>query len=698
MTPQRLVVQQESNASSTPLTNGKSAIPATTNAAPAVPKVLREWDAGVFSNQLVTKAVYPGNKQPIKEGTFSGTSKALTEMYKRIENRFASYYDIAGFESSVRLDEQENDPKSLYKWSTPGPKDPYTPHLDKIPHKDDAALTQIFNKVRLIDTASLLVGIIPAKIVDWAHGSPDQGTTFAELEQHNAKLRSSLLRDDGSANIGDRKDWFADAVFAQQRFTGTNPCAIEAASAGWQESFAQVAAAQKNTAMQNLIRNAKPQDLWIVDHRYFRQAFGVAAHDDIHSEHDHWWSAAPRYCPATVTLYSLSPSGSLHPLAICIDYKEKLSQSVVIFNKRLTVDADSHNERVDWPWRYAKTCAQISDWVEHEVGAHLVNTHFVEEATIVAASRAFTPSHPVYKLLSPHWIKTLPLNAAARATLVPHVIAKVTGCTTEQTYAWMRHCYAAFDFQRGYVPAELASRGFNTADLAASPAPSTAAPARMHNYAYGRNVLHMWDILRRFVATYLSATHPTDASVAHDAAIATWSREMQAADAGQMPSFPTITTVAQLVDACTMCIHVAAVQHTAVNYTQDYYQSFVPNKPPALFAPPPKSLDELLAYGEADVCRALPVHHPREWLLASHLPHLLTFRVAEDQTLINYALSLQKVAEQDGAEVVLKAAETLWKDLAMADATFARHNVELDDKVHAYSVFDSREAANSILI
>jgi hypothetical protein len=62
----------------------------------------------------------------------------------------------------------------------------------------------------------------------------------------------------------------------------------------------------------------------------------------------------------------------------------------------------------------------------------LVNTHLVEEVTLVAAHRAFLVSHPVYRLLQPHWLKTLSINAAARSALVPNIIAKIVGVTDPQ--------------------------------------------------------------------------------------------------------------------------------------------------------------------------------------------------------------------------------------------------------------------------
>jgi hypothetical protein len=50
----------------------------------------------------------------------------------------------------------------------------------------------------------------------------------------------------------------------------------------------------------------------------------------------------------------------------------------------------------------------------------------------VAANRSFHETHIVYQLLSPHWFKTLSLNAAARSALVPNVIVPIAGMGKNQ--------------------------------------------------------------------------------------------------------------------------------------------------------------------------------------------------------------------------------------------------------------------------
>jgi Lipoxygenase len=264
--------------------------------------------------------------------------------------------------------------KQLYTFQKPG-SDNYPPHLDIIPKVDQVDLLKIFDFMRLLDTGTLLGRVVPDKILDFIHDHPE-GATIDKIVQRNNELHQKKEDIFAEENIGNRDDWYTDAVFAQQQFTGPNPTTIQHASADWIKRFAEVA--QPNAQMHHLISSAAADSLYIQDCSYFRASVGVADQANMMS------NDSTRFLCGAVTLFQLGDEGTLHPLAIVLDYKGKMLDSVVIFNKRLQPSDHTHDQRNDWPWRYAKTCAQVSDWIRHEVTVHLVNTHLVEEATIVA--------------------------------------------------------------------------------------------------------------------------------------------------------------------------------------------------------------------------------------------------------------------------------------------------------------------------
>lgn len=519
-------------------------------------------------------------------------------------------------------------------------------------------------------------------------GNPYLGDSISDIEERNSIKRCYSRATDIKAglNIGDLSDWYSDARFAQQQFTGTNPVTITSASEAWVSRFIQMAEKQHNLNVLELFRNARVGSFYVQDCSYFRDAIGV--------EEDHLMSSQPegRWLCATVSLFQLHPDGILHPLAIIIDFKGSIDDSVTLFNGRLDPTYPTDKEKSDWPWRYAKTCAQVADWLRHEVTIHLVNTHFIEEVIIVATNRNMDSTHPVFRLLEPHWLKTLSLNAAARATLLPEIVLELIGLETDQAFKFISHEFKKFDFVGQYVPNDLATRGF---------APDELDEEKFKNYAYARNIKLMWDILRKFVASMIALDYPSDAAVAKDPHVRGWYQEIQSEKGGQMPTFPTITTRDQLIDAVTMCIHIASPQHTAVNYLQNFYMEFVIAKPSALFQRPPQELLQLLLFQEADLVRALPINRQREWLLSAQLPWLLSFRVADENNLLNYATSIWRLYEDKtkGNEKEIKAiAENLYTDLRKLISIFVDHSDQMTKGTIPYTVMDPNTTAVSILI
>jgi len=95
---------------------------------------------------------------------------------------------------------------------------------------------------------------------------------------------------------------------------------------------------------------------------------------------------------------------------------------------------------------------------------------------------------------------------------------------------------------------------------------------------------------------------------------------------------------------------------------------------------------------------ALPANRPREWLLSSHLPHLLSFRVAQDQTLINYAASLWNLYKKKNQPAITKAASKFYEELRALIGVFKQNSDEMSQGSIPYEVMDPNATAISILI
>ena len=571
--------------------------------------------------------------------------------------------------------------------------DMYPPYLRSSQLKNLLALPTIFDFSALLETTVMLFvheDSLPSIFLDMA---PDSATTHtmqdlvnrnhvlhAESHQDRYNNQIPLFRQGMyfNKNIGLRDDWYTDAVFGQQQFTGTNPTTITVAPRRWIDEFTSASDIQRRADIAELLTK-DPENIFMQDYSDFRSALGVSPSAEL--------TCDGRYGCSSVALFHLEPEGTLHPLAITLDYKGSMEESVTIFNRRIT-SSTSGDESSDWPWRYAKMCTQVSDWLRHEVGIHLVNTHLVEEVIIVAAKRAFDPRHVVLQLLEPHWNSTLPLNAGARDTLLPKIIIPMTGHTAEQVYKFVKTSYSKFNWTGLYIPNDLRRRGFP---------PELLAEPKYHNYGYARNITHMWEILRKFVRTALVEIYVGgDAQVANDPSIMTFCQEVRSYAGGQLTSFPQIQTLDELIDFVTMSIHTASPQQTAVNYLQQYYQTFIPNKPSTLYTPLPQSLGQLEAYEEKDILLALPIHRPSDWLLMAHVPYLLSFEVPDDGTILYYAAT---TSDSGSTLLIIRtAARVLRDDLVDFIYTVSEHSEELDDQQTPYLVLDPSKTAISILI
>ena len=542
--------------------------------------------------------------------------------------------------------------------------------------------------------------------------TPYVGPTLADCEKFNSCHQSLNTDIMNGQNIGNLANWYSDARFAQQHLSGVNPATIAKAPAEKVKAYVDEADKQRLDGMKKLL--SEGSDLLIQDYSYFREATGVTNEQvfkntvpELDANGKQTGNYAFRYACASVIIFQLHKDGRLHPLAITLDHRGNLANSITIFNRRLHPDHKGDvEEKDDWPWRYAKTCAQTADWARHEIAVHLVDTHMVEEAIIVATNRTIPEEHLLHEILSPHWFRTLALNAAARAILVPGVIARLAGFgpspdpKTSRAFGLVNWSYKNFNFQKKYIPNDLKERGFNLK--------AAGQGDKYRNYPYARCMSLLWGVIREFVKSVLATKYKSDKDVQDDPSISNWCREIQIE--GQIATFPSITTVDQLIDAITMCIHTASPQHTAVNYLQNYYYSFVPSKPPALCTPLPDDLKTLQSYTEKELTAALPIgtENPKwkDWLLAAQLPELLSYKVDNKYSLIVYAKSLYSVNKDRtssenkkfDAVAIKKAAARFYNQLKECSKAFEDISKLQTEGTVVYKVLEPELTAVSILI
>lgn len=286
---------------------------------------------------------------------------------------YVSFMDLAEVDPVIPSALSKEDKRKFFVF-TDG-SDDYPPHLNLklnakwAAHEDanqgsDIGPFRIFDKYRLIQLKAIMLGIRPK----WLLGTPDKGKTIKEVEDYNrAQHNTWWWKKDifDRANVGDLDDWYSDARFAQQHFTGTNPTTIERASDDWIDHFIRAAKAPEDAVAKDIITKLSTTcrgSLYMQDYSYFRKAAGMQSGADIKREFEDGTSS--RYGCASVCLFYLNDEGQLYPLAIVTDWRGSLERSVTIYNRELFKRTDirtgdkknekSIDEAKDWPWRYGK--------------------------------------------------------------------------------------------------------------------------------------------------------------------------------------------------------------------------------------------------------------------------------------------------------------------------------------------------------
>ena len=289
--------------------------------------------------------------------------------------------------------------------------DGYPPHLNLAGNKPAAEAEasnvqkstlspiKIFSLMRLAQLSSLLPTIMPktfltsiagevANALLGGMGTPDAGAKLGDVEEYNRKMRAKWFLKDiyNLPNVGDLEDWFADARFAQQHFTGTNPTTIERASEQWILHFTGASHDLADKRAQEVIMalgHSSPDSLYVQDYSYFRDAAEMDKSAIIKCEFEETYKEggkiktrkSHRYGCASVCLFYLNDSGVLQPLSIVIDWRGSADKSVTIYNREL-IKRDSYFQSMiaeagekgeesklidqahDWAWRYGE-CLNI---------------------------------------------------------------------------------------------------------------------------------------------------------------------------------------------------------------------------------------------------------------------------------------------------------------------------------------------------
>ncbi|CAM9653605.1 unnamed protein product [Lampetra planeri] len=320
---------------------------------------------------------------------------------------------------------------------------------------------------------------------------------------------------------------------------------------------------------------------------------------------------------------------------------------------------------------FAKMHVGCADNQVHQFVSHLGLTHLLLEPFAVALHNHLRGGHPVGQLLHPHFQDTLGINHVARHTLISSVAPLTDATFAVGTAGGMRMVARALRSARFVdrsFPVEMERRGFGADGL--------------DDFYYRDDAARLWDALRAYAAAVVGRTYRDDDAVTADSALQDFAEAVVDPDRGNVLGFPAALCTRELLTEClTTIIFTASVQHSALNYPQWDFYSYVPMRP--------EHLTKLMPEGEEDIS---------EEFITSALPDV---RVCLFQILLSHILSvpsLTTLSQVDAmSELYPDVHADLQRRLRLISASIQQRNRQLEAAgATPYPYLDPAKVAASI--
>ena len=290
-------------------------------------------------------------------------------------------------------------------------------------------------------------------------------------------------------------------------------------------------------------------------------------------------------------LFFVDKNGHLKPIAI------QLFQEPGLDNPIFT-PTDPPNT-----WTFAKMWLNNADTGYHQTVSHIGGTHFTMEGILVASHRNLARSHPIFKLLAPHFLQLVAINKVAVATFVEmdnSVLERTM--TLGQTGFFevaSRHVTSWRMDVHGNLPEVLKLRGVEDPDV-------------LPGFSFRDDGLLVYEAIQNYAKEYVDIYYTDTDILKGDNELKSWIEDIvrptDAAIPGcgikGVPGNGELTTIDQLVQILTSIIWINSGKHAAVMFKQWDQMAFPPNSPMMLYGSPPQSKQAKVT--DEDILNALP--------------------------------------------------------------------------------------------
>ncbi|ESQ47622.1 hypothetical protein EUTSA_v10020023mg [Eutrema salsugineum] len=454
-----------------------------------------------------------------------------------------------------------------------------------------------------------------------------------------------------------RSAWRTDEEFAREMLAGLNPVVIsrlqefppksnlDFSKYGNQHSSIREEHIEQNMNGLNVQEALEQNKLYILDHHDALMPYLTR----INSTNTKTY--------ATRTLLLLQEDGTLKPLAIELSLPHAQGESHGSVSKVFTPAEKGVEGSV---WQLAKAYAAVNDSGYHQLISHWLQTHAVIEPFIIASNRQLSVIHPIYKLLHPHFRDTMNINALAR-----HILINADG-VLERTVFPSRYAmemsssiYKSWVFTDQALPKDLLKRGVAVED----PSRDNGVKLLIEDYPFAVDGLEIWSAIKTWVTDYCSFYYKNDKTVQTDTEIQSWWTELRTEGHGDIQHeswWPSMQTLDELIETCTIIIWIASALHAAVNFGQYPYAGFLPNRPTVSrrFMPEPGTAEYTELAEDEDVAFLKTITPQLQTLLGISIIEILSMH-STDEIYLGQRDSPNWTADDEALEAFKRFGKTL---------------------------------------
>jgi len=312
-------------------------------------------------------------------------------------------------------------------------------------------------------------------------------------------------------------------------------------------------------------------------------------------------------------------------------------------------------------WCVMKTSVQVAESSYFEVVTHFGKTHMVMEPFMMATDNAFHPTHPMRKLLQPHFAGTDHINQGAVDSLIAAggTIDKIFPPTIEdvQAVAILGAQQFLWDFNNQFFDVAFKNRG-------------THEGSKLVEYPFRDDGKLVWESTLEWTKDYIGTVYSSDAAMRNDPWLKCWWDMLVSPSYGMLKNAGdngngALYTRNYLAKVCALIIWTASGQHAATNFPQKDVGAHVTMNPAAAWDD--AKTGEIDCSGDEALCwkkwfdMLPPIHEALDQLNTEYLLGSVHYnrlgRYEEDYAGGHFTGEARKKEEQFQARLVLMGEE-----------------------------------------